>query len=478
MASMALATTNDPDECILTDENVVVSREQAPAESEPPASESVESQSEALPPTPTKDQKDITPNAAILNAATEQNLAMATYNQTYQNFFMNSQLNPISPAVTPTPDLSFPQIAQYPYPPPYYHPMVYAAAQAQAQQGQSQPYLGYPYRPPNQPQQQPVSPASRAPTPLPTISSSLSNLDSKDGKVQTPPRGRPRKKATIAIDDKKEDKNCECENCKNAGGDAGADCLRMSNGNKAAAGNMVRPHVCGECGQGFHREHDLSRHHKTRHLGLRPFHCDVCDKSFSRSDAYKRHKLTEETRASRKRAKDEASPTMTPPISSATVPKKKRKGKDEENEDEDEKDKDQQIVHPAYDPQQMYMYQQQMYRAAYPYPFPYPMPYPQMTEQQIQQQRALFMQHQQMQQQMFFNQNQDGLEKPASEEKSDDSEKDKEKDEKKDDNDETMDAESGEAAEGDDAEDGSEGDGEEKKKEKMAPKMRAKKMRD
>ncbi|KAJ3119062.1 hypothetical protein HK098_005764 [Nowakowskiella sp. JEL0407] len=374
--------------------------------------------------------------------------------------------------------------ANFPMPPyyPYYHPLY-----------QQPQFMGYPYRPP-------VQQTSPSPT---TKSSSSSSAPKEIHGVQTPPRGRPRKKTALSSEKLKEERApCECEKCSEKNGDAGEECLirKAAAENKVVAvGTLARPHVCNECGQGFHREHDLSRHVKTRHLGLRPFHCDVCGKSFSRSDAYKRHKITEEARTTKKRDSNEAEPI-----------KKKRKEKDEsEKADENAHLGMNAMAGIPFDAQQMFQYQQAQYQAfaaaaarGYPYPYPmqYPMGYPQMTEQQ----RQMYAQHAQMfasfgmghnpfvQEGNSSNESRDNAETTESNEKKDEEVSTEAQQPKKEPAAPTSDAadlveetieETGDViAEGADGDDDAQSDGSDwsqngksRKKNKMAPKLRAKK---
>ena len=43
--------------------------------------------------------------------------------------------------------------------------------------------------------------------------------------------------------------------------------------------NQGRPFQCGECAQGFNRNHDWKRHERI-HVAVKPFPCPSCDKTF------------------------------------------------------------------------------------------------------------------------------------------------------------------------------------------------------
>ncbi|KAG8232870.1 hypothetical protein J437_LFUL012486 [Ladona fulva] len=51
---------------------------------------------------------------------------------------------------------------------------------------------------------------------------------------------------------------------------------------------VLRPHVCGVCGRGFHDKSHLVRHERI-HLGEKPFRCDQCEYASSRRDKLKEH---------------------------------------------------------------------------------------------------------------------------------------------------------------------------------------------
>ncbi|KAJ3204838.1 hypothetical protein HK099_001013 [Clydaea vesicula] len=46
---------------------------------------------------------------------------------------------------------------------------------------------------------------------------------------------------------------------------------------------------CLLCNYTFQRKHDLKRHHRTKHLNIRPHKCEHCNKGFGRRDALERH---------------------------------------------------------------------------------------------------------------------------------------------------------------------------------------------
>ncbi|KAG0444705.1 hypothetical protein HPB47_013483 [Ixodes persulcatus] len=53
----------------------------------------------------------------------------------------------------------------------------------------------------------------------------------------------------------------------------------------------VRPHTCEECGKGFTRREDLTRH-SVLHSGEKPYQCPTCDKRFSIKSSLKSHLKT------------------------------------------------------------------------------------------------------------------------------------------------------------------------------------------
>ncbi|KAG0444704.1 hypothetical protein HPB47_013482, partial [Ixodes persulcatus] len=53
----------------------------------------------------------------------------------------------------------------------------------------------------------------------------------------------------------------------------------------------LKPHVCGECGKGFTRREDLTRH-SVLHTGEKPYQCPTCHKRFAIKPSLKIHMVT------------------------------------------------------------------------------------------------------------------------------------------------------------------------------------------
>ncbi|CDH50998.1 hypothetical protein RO3G_13382 [Lichtheimia corymbifera JMRC:FSU:9682] len=65
-------------------------------------------------------------------------------------------------------------------------------------------------------------------------------------------------------------------------------------GSSTSVNGDIRPYVCSACPRAFARKHDLQRHIRV-HTGDKPYVCLCCKKAFARTDALKRHLRMEDT---------------------------------------------------------------------------------------------------------------------------------------------------------------------------------------
>lgn len=77
-------------------------------------------------------------------------------------------------------------------------------------------------------------------------------------------------------------------------------CSRKAEANFASRNKLRRhisthtaykPHICGECGQGFSAKQALEQHIRT-HTGHKPYECEFCEKSFKQKSALTMHRRT------------------------------------------------------------------------------------------------------------------------------------------------------------------------------------------
>ena len=53
----------------------------------------------------------------------------------------------------------------------------------------------------------------------------------------------------------------------------------------------IRPHLCSECGKGFHSKSYLLHHIESLHEGKAKYHCESCGKAFKAKEAMRRHQI-------------------------------------------------------------------------------------------------------------------------------------------------------------------------------------------